>query len=180
MWGLIKRIFYRSPHERETNLDGDDGQASTHPGTQGEQCSSRHFRELLTVASAPDVASILTNIFAGTYEGYVLFKHGTVIGFKTCVDNLGAEACAILQENGPVLAGTPFGDFGVHELTLDRGFLVTSHHENLYTYVSAKQAPRPRAPHLAIGIYGREMRELDCRERVIIHIAKLNPAHVAK
>ena len=58
-------------------------------------------------------------------EAYVLFKPGTGIGFETLADNLEAEACEILKDYGPVSPGSPFGDFGVDEFKLDRGFLVT-------------------------------------------------------
>jgi len=79
-----------------------------------------------------------------------------------------------IQEHGPALLGSSFGDFGVHELTLNRGFLVSSHYPSLFTYVSPKQVPVPTTPTMATGLYGREMRQMDSQQQEIIYVAKLD------
>jgi hypothetical protein len=134
------------------------------------------FAELFAVTSPEVVAGILTDVFVGSAAAFVLFRHGTLVVFDSLPEGVAQRALDIIAAEGPVIPGTPFGDFGTYELRPGQGILVTGHYPRMFTYVSPKQLPDPPPPMMAIGIYGRTMRHLDSEETEIVHVATLIPA----
>lgn len=105
-----------------------------------------------------------------TGKSWVLFRHGTVVvPPKTSVD-LRTDALAVLRQSGPVRAGSPSGDFSTIELSEGRGWLVSSHHPAIYTYVAPSEMPQGNAEALDVGLYGRSKRARDASELEVIHI----------
>jgi hypothetical protein len=115
------------------------------------------------------VGATLTDIFTGAAAAFVLFSHGTVVAFEIPVHDPEHEASEIIKEYGPVVPGGELGDFGVHELTPNRGWLVTCAHPWMFTYVSSAQG-RAETPAVAAGLFGRDMRDLDSHEQEIIYV----------
>ncbi|MGH2537368.1 MAG: hypothetical protein ACRDHL_08250, partial [Candidatus Promineifilaceae bacterium] len=68
-------------------------------------------------------------------QAWVLFEHGTCVTLPQPAADPAALATAVLRENGPVVPGTHFGDFNVFALEDGRGWLVTSHHQDIRTFI---------------------------------------------
>lgn len=105
---------------------------------------------------------------AGLEVSWVLFNRGTLILLPKAVGDLQQIAIDYLRENGPVVPGTPLGDFSVCRIKKCPGWVVTSHDPNLNVYV----APEENAgdDDLRIGMYGRSKRELDANDPCVLHI----------
>jgi hypothetical protein len=77
---------------------------------------------------------------------------------------------ALLKEWGPVVPGTPAGDFNVVALQEDPGWVVTSHHPDILTYVGRDEFGEGEAPDdMVIGLIGRARRHQDAQELQIVH-----------
>jgi hypothetical protein len=74
-----------------------------------------------------------------------------------------------MREWGPVVPGTPAGDFSVIELDTAPGWVVTSHHPDILTYV-AREEVGDGASEPFVGLLGRSKRDQDARELEIIHV----------
>ena len=58
---------------------------------------------------------VLKNEMKPNGKAWVLFKHGTVVlvGDAQSVETVTEEAKKLMEQDGPVIAGTPHGDFNV-------------------------------------------------------------------
>ena len=56
-------------------------------------------------------------ILDGDGRSWVVFEHGTCVVLAEPEGDLAEQARALLEEWGPVRAGTPFGDFTVSHLS---------------------------------------------------------------
>ncbi len=102
---------------------------------------------------------------------WVLFEHGTVVFLPGCKLDHVDQARKILAEWGPVHAGSPSGDFSVITLNEGAGWAVTCHHNDILTFVNSPM----EGPEVAIGLYGREQRDLDARELKVAHVERAAP-----
>jgi hypothetical protein len=84
--------------------------------------------------------------------------------------DLSAQALSLMKEWGPVHAGCSAGDFGTIDLTNAPGWVVTSHHNDILTYVGPDEVGQPDASDLVVGLLGRGKRDQDARELEIIHV----------
>jgi hypothetical protein len=111
-------------------------------------------------------------IIVGEGKSWVLFKHGTcVILMATPPGELQEQAMALLKEWGPVVPGTPAGDFDVIELQDDPGWVVTCHHPDILTYVGVDEFEEGETPDdVVIGLIGRSKRDQDAAELEVVHI----------
>ena len=110
-------------------------------------------------------------IIVGEGKAWVLFEHGTCVIFAGPAQDLAARATALMKEWGPVVAGTPAGDFNVVKLQDDPGWVVTSHHPDILTYVGAEEFGEGRVPDdMLIGLLGRAKRDQDAEELQVVHI----------
>jgi len=97
---------------------------------------------------------------------WVMFENGSVVIFIDRPDSenesLQSDAIEIMKEDGPVMAGTPHGDFST--ISLDDGYLVTSHNPNLVTVAEGKMEGND----ISIGLMLRERRNQDAQNPVVI------------
>nr|WSY57698.1 hypothetical protein OG999_13015 [Streptomyces sp. NBC_00886] len=99
---------------------------------------------------------------------WVLFEHGTCVVLEESTGEPAERATEILREFGPVQVATPAGDFRVLELKNGEGWLVTSHHRDVVTFVATAEPDDPS--HLAVGIHGRSKRDQDGSELHVVHV----------
>lgn len=76
----------------------------------------------------------------------------------------------MLKEWGPVVIATPTGDFNVLKPSGIAGWIVTSHRDDIFTYVSPQELRGQSASDLFVGMTGRAKRDQDAKELVIAHV----------
>lgn len=101
---------------------------------------------------------------------WALFQHGTVVVLRSPGHDLAAQATDLLKEWGPVVIATPAGDFNVLKPSGIPGWIVTSHHDDIFTYVSPEEVGGQSASDLFVGLTGRTKRDQDASELVIAHV----------
>ena len=99
--------------------------------------------------------------------GHAGVGHGR--GDRGGVDQVAGLGRGDGRRHGPVHAGAPAGDFSVITLDDDPGWVVTSHHPDILTYVSPDEVAEQRND-LVIGLLGRSKRDLDAAELMVIHV----------
>jgi hypothetical protein len=110
------------------------------------------------------------SIVLGDQKSWVLFKNGTCVILVEPEADLSAQAIALMREWGPVHAGCSAGDFGTVELEHAPGWVVTSHHNDILTYVGPDEVGQSEPGDLAVGLLGRSKRDQDASELEIIHV----------
>lgn len=113
---------------------------------------------------------IWRSIIIGDQKSWVLFSNGTCVILMEPEDNLSSQALALLKEWGPVHVGSSAGDFSTIDLTGASGWVVTSHHNDILTYVGPEEIEQPEPSDLIVGLHGRSKRDQDAHELKIIHI----------
>jgi hypothetical protein len=108
-------------------------------------------------------------IIIGEYKSWALFSNGTCVILMQPGADLRRQALELLKTYGPVHAGSPAGDFSVITLDDDPGWVVTSHHPDILTYVSPDEVSE-QSNDLVIGLLGRSKRDLDASELLVIHV----------
>jgi len=115
------------------------------------------------------LAEVWRRIIVGEGKSWVAFEDGTCVILMEPEPDLAAQAKRLLAEWGPVHAGTPSADFSVIPLQDDPGSVVTCHHPDILTHVSAEEAGGD-ASEVAVGLLGREKRARDARELRVVHV----------
>lgn len=108
-------------------------------------------------------------------KNWVMFEHGTCIVLNDPQDDLEAQALEILKAWGPVVAGTPLGDFNVKNLDDFPGWLVVYPNPDIANYVDPdilieNDLEDQIDMHMGIGLFGRHLRKEDFNSQKIIHI----------
>lgn len=116
-----------------------------------------------------DSVEVWRRVIVGSGKTWVAFEHGTCVIFAQPPPDPVQAARALLQEWGPVHAGTPAGDFQVVELTNAPGWVVGGHHPDILTYVPP-EAVAADASDLLVGLLGRAQRDRDAEELNAIHV----------
>jgi hypothetical protein len=116
------------------------------------------------------LSEVWRSIIVGDEKSWVLFKNGTCVILVEPEADLSAQALALMEEWGPVHAGSSAGDFGTIDLTNAPGWVVTSHHNDILTYVAPDEVGQPDPTDLVVGLLGRGKRDQDARELEIIHV----------
>ena len=122
--------------------------------------------------SGSDVQAMVSEwrrVLEGLDKSWVVFENGTCVALTASQGDLREKAIELLKEWGPVHAGTPAGDFDVVELPDRAGYLVTSHHADILTYVSPGEADE-ETPEMMVGLIGRAKRDQDAQELKIVHV----------
>ncbi len=119
---------------------------------------------------------IWRSIILGSGKSWVLFKHGTCVIFVTPEADLPGKAVELMKGWGPVHAGGAAGDFGVIKTSDAPGWAVTSHHNDILTYVGPDEVGGDSASDLIVGLTGREKRNEDAQELEIIHVEDKRPS----
>ena len=104
------------------------------------------------------------------FQDWILFKNGTYIIFENAnaIDNLEDKAIRLIQKFGPVSIGNSSEDFDVTDLNKTEGWIVSGHGYGIYTYVSPEEIKSKSINQ--IGLFGRNKRDLDGRNPIVIHI----------
>jgi hypothetical protein len=108
-------------------------------------------------------------IIIGEHKSWALFSNGTCVILMQPEVDLRRQAVEMMKTYGPVHAGTPAGDFSIINLDDDPGWVVTSNHPDIMTYVSPDEVTE-RSNDLVIGLLGRSKRDLDAAELMVIHV----------
>jgi hypothetical protein len=111
---------------------------------------------------------IWREIILGDQKSWVLFKNGTCVILMEPQADLSAQATALMKEWGPVHAGSSAGDFGTITLDQSAGWVVTSHHNDILTYVGPDETSGTED--VVIGLLGRSKRNQDSQELEIVHV----------
>jgi hypothetical protein len=134
-------------------------------------------REELKTAAAPTMnplVEVWRSLIAEPEKSWVLFKHGTCVMLPQPAADLRAQASELMEEWGRVFPGTSAGDFSVSELVAAPGWVVTSHHKDILTYVSREEVG-DGASEVFIGLLGRSRRDQDAQELEVIHVEDRRP-----
>lgn len=104
------------------------------------------------------------------FQDWVLFKNGTYIIFENAeeIDNLKEEAIRLIETVGPINIGNFSVDFDVTSLSKTEGWIVSCHGYGIYTYVSPQEIKSKNVKQ--IGLFGRNKRDLDAKNPIVIHI----------
>jgi hypothetical protein len=113
-------------------------------------------------------------LLTGSGKSWVLFAHGTCVVLEHPTGDVAEQAVGILGEFGPMHVATAAGDFRVLELNQGEGWLVTSHHPDVITFVPRDDPEDPS--HLAVGLLGRSRRDLDGTELSVVHVEAPPPS----
>lgn len=116
-----------------------------------------------------ELVQVWRSIIIGDDKSWVLFENGTCVILMEPEGDLAAQAIELLAEWGPVHPGSPAGDFSTIDLENHDGWVVTSHHNDILTYVGPEQAGED-ASDLSVGLYGRSMRGQDAEALTVIHV----------
>jgi hypothetical protein len=81
-----------------------------------------------------------------------------------------AQQATELIAQWPVAAGSDRGDFSVVTPTAVPGWVITSAHPDILTYLAPEEVEREDTPKVALGLQGRAKRDQDARERRIIFL----------
>lgn len=108
----------------------------------------------------------------GSGLSWVLFSYGTCVIVREPGPDLVEQATAVLKEWGPVAAGSPYGDFGVHQLKSAGGWLVSCHHPDILTHVGPDEV-KAGALDVHIGVLGRDKRRQDVHDPKVVHVENL-------
>lgn len=102
-------------------------------------------------------------------KSWVLFERGTCVILMNPESDLAGQATDMLREYGPVHAGSSFGDFGTITLDEGRGWVVSSHHNDILTFVGPDEVD-PNSDDLVVGLLGRCKRGQDSEDLRVVHV----------
>jgi hypothetical protein len=108
-------------------------------------------------------------ILRGQGKSWVVFENGTCVVLMEPRGDLKEQATKLLKEWGPVHVGTPAGDFNVIALPDHAGYVVTSHHPDIMTYLSPDEADEETSE-MIVGLIGRAKRDQDAQELKVVHV----------
>lgn len=123
---------------------------------------------MMAIVDTDTLIDAWRRLLTGSGKSWVLFEHGTCVVLEHPTAEPAEQAVGILRQFGPVHVATSAGDFRVLELGSGEGWLVTSHHPDVVTFVPRDDPEDPS--HLAVGILGRSRRDRDGTELRVVHI----------
>lgn len=115
------------------------------------------------------LVNVWRSIILGDDKSWVLFENGTCVILMEPEDDLSAQAVNLMREWGLVHAGSSAGDFSIIALNDEPGWVVTSHHNDILTYVSPDESAEDTSD-LAVGMLGRSKRNQDSESLKIVHV----------
>ncbi len=113
---------------------------------------------------------IWRTIIVGPEKSWVLFKNGTCVILMEPEADLAPQAVALMKEWGQVYPGCSAGDFGTIDLDNAPGWVVTSHHNDILTYVGPEEVGAESLSDLVVGLIGRGKRDQDAQQLEIIYV----------
>ncbi len=115
------------------------------------------------------LVGVWREIIVGDDKSWVLFENGTCVILMKPEHDLRSQAIELMKEWGPVHVGSSAGDFSIITLDNDVGWVVTSHHNDILTFVGLDDADDDPTD-LLVGLLGRSLRNQDAESLVIIHV----------
>src|SRR6188474_1815723 len=105
-----------------------------------------------------DYVAAYRKIIPPNLNRWVVFRHGTVFVLSEQEpgdpeQNPREEAIAFLKEHGPVLPGSPSGDFDTFKVKHGLGWLVRYSMDGMFNLVPQAECPEPEEP-IVIGLMG--------------------------
>lgn len=105
---------------------------------------------------------------------WVLFEGNTAVLIPDGVPDLPGYATALLTKHGPVVPGTPLGEFDVLAIG-DVGWFVFASNRAIITFVTVGDARavyglKPEYKELDIGLLGRRLRAESAKHLEIVHV----------
>lgn len=116
-----------------------------------------------------DLVHIYKQVVIDPHMSWVLFKNGTCVMLLKPDKDIRSQAIRTLKEHGPVVAGTPSGDFEVTKIPEINGWVVTGDYPGIMTYISLDEAGK-RNTDVEIGLIGRTKREIDANTLEVVHV----------
>jgi hypothetical protein len=132
--------------------------------------ANRRKRDRGNQPRRPGFVDMWRLLLAGAGKPWVLFAHGTCVLIREPTQDVRRTAIDLLKQWGPVMVGSPAGDFNVLPLKDGTGWVVTSHHPDIATGVDSAELPSHDHDPLAVGVFGRTKRDRDATELAIVHI----------
>lgn len=122
-----------------------------------------------TLNNESELVNIWHDIIIGNNKSWVLFANGTCVLFPEENNNLVKSALHLLKEYGPATVGSESADFSIITLDNKKGWVVTSAHNDILTFVDRKDN-ESRIEHGLIGWDGRSRFEVYAKELDIIYV----------
>ncbi|MHA2424898.1 MAG: hypothetical protein ACXAEF_08930 [Candidatus Thorarchaeota archaeon] len=122
------------------------------------------------VENVLELNAIWRSILPEEVRKWVIFKYGTTV---LCLDDEKDptdHALEVMKEHGPVVAGTPLGDFNVGLAHDNPGWVVVYSHNDIGNYVSPEELDSDEPHTVEIGMTGRAKRQADFESLEIIHV----------
>ena len=116
-----------------------------------------------------ELVQLWRSIIISDDKSWVLFENGTCVILMEPKDDLASQATELLKEWGPVHAGSSAGDFSPITLDNEVGWVVTSHHNDVLTYVAFDEVGDDPSD-LSVGLLGRSKRGQDADSLSVIHV----------
>lgn len=114
--------------------------------------------------------AIWREILPDEIQKWVIFKYGTTVLCRDEQKDPKTHALEVMREHGPVVAGTPLGDFNVGLAHNNPGWVVVYSHEDIGNYVSPEELDSEDPHTIEIGMTGRAKRHEDFLSLEIIHV----------
>ena len=105
-----------------------------------------------------------------TVKKWAIFRYGTTVLCHDANKDPEQHALEVMKEWGPVVPGTPLGDFNVGYAEGSPGWIVVYAHEDIGNYVNPDEIDEMHHNHMSIGIYGRSKRHADFEALEIVHV----------
>ncbi|MFW9847535.1 MAG: hypothetical protein ACFFF4_00240 [Candidatus Thorarchaeota archaeon] len=105
-------------------------------------------------------------------QKWVLFKYGTIVLCQEENKDPEEHALDVMREHGPVVAGTPLGDFNVKLAGPVPGWVVLYSHPDIGSYLSPDEFEDANPPAFEIGMTGRQKRHEDFLSLKIVHVER--------
>ena len=106
-------------------------------------------------------------------NSWVVFENGTCVVLEGSVkekDSAVEKATEVISSFGPVVAGTPAGDFNVTKVRHNDGWIVTCAHPDVMNFVSPAEIDGGAEDGMSVGLLGRSKRDADGRNPKVIHV----------
>ncbi len=126
--------------------------------------------EEFTTVDAEALNAIWKKVLPDTVRKWAIFRYGTTVLCQEENKDPEEHALEVLKEWGPVVPGTPLGDFNVGLAGPVPGWIVVYAHEDIGNYVSPDDLDEVHHNQLSIGMHGRSIRHADFETMDIVHV----------
>jgi len=117
-----------------------------------------------------DLVEIWREIFVGEHRSWVLFKNGTCVVLMEPAADLGAQAIELIKKWGRMYPGSEPGHIVAEKLLTAPGWVVSSLHQDILTYVGPEMGADSTADQKMVGMVGRVRRFQDAQDLEIVHV----------